>query len=81
MVGAISVVLDGRGQPACAVVTTSVEVKRFAEVDAAFAWKEGEGDRSLEGWRIAHQTYFKREGSFAPAMLVVCEGFELLEVF
>jgi hypothetical protein len=32
---------------------------------------------------VAHraESYFKREGSFAPAMLVVCERFELLEVF
>ncbi|WP_414653704.1 ASCH domain-containing protein [Geminicoccus sp.] len=79
-VGEISVVIDGRGRPACAIVTTSVEVKRFGEVDAAFALKEGEGDRSLEWWRAAHEAYFRRMGCFAPEMLVVCECFEVLEV-
>jgi uncharacterized protein YhfF len=49
MVGEISVVLDGRSQSACAIVTTSVEVKRFAEVDAAFAWKEARGTSRWKG--------------------------------
>ena len=32
----------------------------FREVDAAFAWDEGEGDRSLDYWRDAHIGFFIR---------------------
>ena len=46
-VGERWVVLDGRGRPACVAETSEVVIKRFDEVDAAFAWDEGEGDRSL----------------------------------
>ncbi|CEJ10597.1 ASCH domain protein [bacterium YEK0313] len=80
-IGGISVVLDGAGRPACAIETTSVEVKRFGEVDAAFAFEEGEGDRSLATWRRDHQGYFERQGTYAGDMQVVCERFKLLDVF
>ena len=46
-VGALSVVLDGRGEPICVIRSVKVEVRPFGEVDEAFAWVEGEGDRSL----------------------------------
>lgn len=79
--GEISVVLDGAGRPACAIETTAVEVKRFGEVDAAFAFEEGEGDRSLATWRRDHQGYFERQGTYSEDMQVVCERFKLLDVF
>ena len=47
-VGLKSVVLDGKGDPLCIVETTEVEVRPYEEVDAGFAYEEGEGDRSLE---------------------------------
>jgi hypothetical protein len=31
--------------------------RRFSEVDAAFAYDEGEGDRSLESWRQAPEIF------------------------
>jgi uncharacterized protein YhfF len=52
------IVLDGRGAPVCVVRTTDVEVKPLNQVDAAFAWDEGEGDRTLDWWRRAHHRYF-----------------------
>src|SRR4029077_3099747 len=48
------IVLDGRGRPACVIETTEVTYRRFGEVDTAFAYVEGEGDRSLAYWREAH---------------------------
>ena len=48
------IVLDGNGDPLCIVETTEVEVRSYGEVDAQFAYEEGEGDRSLEYWRDAH---------------------------
>jgi len=81
-VGELTVVLDGRDQPLCVVETFQVEVRPFAEVDEAFAFEEGEGDRSLDHWRRVHLAYFTaslaRIGRrFDPAMPLVCERFRL----
>jgi uncharacterized protein YhfF len=56
------VVLDGRREPRCVIETTQINYWRFHEVDAALAYEEGEGDRSLAYWRNAHRTYFERLG-------------------
>ena len=37
-VGSLSIVTDGRGAPVCVVATLTVEMKSFADVDAAFAY-------------------------------------------
>jgi uncharacterized protein YhfF len=58
-----SVILDGDGHAICIIRTTSVEIRAFGEVDAQFAWDEGEGDRTLEWWRAAHIRYFASVGS------------------
>jgi len=75
------IVLDGRGVPACVIETIEVTYRRFPEVDAAFAYEEGEGDRSLDYWRSAHRTYFGRQGKFREDMMLMCERFRLVEVF
>jgi uncharacterized protein YhfF len=75
------IVLDGRGEPACVIETTEVTYRRFGEVDAAFAYEEGEGDRSLQYWRDAHRRYFGRQGKFSEDMMLMCERFRLVEVF
>lgn len=75
-VGDHSVVLDGEGHPLCIIRTTSVEVRPFGEVDEAFAWVEGEGDRSLAHWRAVHEWFFAREGTpVDDATRVVLERF------
>jgi uncharacterized protein YhfF len=75
------IVLDGRGEPRCAIETIELTYRRFPEVDAAFAYDEGEGDRSLDYWRQAHRTYFGRQGKFREDMMLMCERFRLVEVF
>jgi len=50
-VGSLSIVTDGLGDPVCVVETITVDIKGFAEVDAAFAYDYGEWDRTLETWR------------------------------
>ena len=75
------IVLDGRGEPACVIETTDVSYRRFGDVDAAFAYDEGEGDRSLAYWRDAHRRYFGRQGKFSEDMMLMCERFRLVEVF
>ena len=59
------IVLNSRGEPACVIESTEVTYRRFGDVDAAFAFEEGEGDRSLAYWRSAHRNYFGRQGKFA----------------
>lgn len=77
--GDVWVVLDGSGRPAAVIRTTAVEIVPFREVDAAFAFDEGEGDRSLAYWRDAHRDYFGRTSpGFTESDPVVCERFELL---
>jgi uncharacterized protein YhfF len=75
------IVLDGRGQPRCVIESTEVSYRRYADVDAAFASDEGEGDRSLAYWREAHRQYFGRQGKFSEDMMLMCERFRLVEIF
>lgn len=82
-VGGYSVVTDFEGNPRCVVRTTQLRVVPFNEVDAKFAFDEGEGDRSLEYWREVHWDYFSRRCAAAgkepsAEMAVNCERFELL---
>jgi uncharacterized protein YhfF len=81
--GGKTIVLDGNGDPLCIVETTKVEIRSYGEVDAQFAYEEGEGDRSLEYWRDAHWTFFSRrlpEISREPTMdmPLVCERFRVI---
>jgi uncharacterized protein YhfF len=77
--GGYSVVLDGAREPVCVIRTREVTIKPFAEVDAAFAWDEGEGDRSLAYWRQAHDDFFSRSGfPYSDASPVVLERFDLV---
>jgi uncharacterized protein YhfF len=58
-----SVILDGAGQPLCIIRTAWVEVRPFGAVDEAFAWDEGEGDRTLADWRRGHEWSFRTVGT------------------
>ncbi len=82
-VGSKTIVLDGDDEPLCIVETTEVEVKSYGEVEAQFAYEEGEGDRSLEYWREAHWRFFSRtlpEIGREPTMdmPLVCERFRVI---
>jgi uncharacterized protein YhfF len=75
------IVLDGSGEPRCVIESTEVTYCRYSEMDAAFAYEEGEGDRSLAYWRSAHRNYFGRMGRFSEDMMLMCERFRLVDVF
>ncbi|HYF09459.1 MAG TPA: acetate--CoA ligase family protein [Acetobacteraceae bacterium] len=53
-------IVDGAGRPRCIWQTTEVTVKPLAAVDEAFAWDEGEGDRTRETWLANHRWFFGR---------------------
>ncbi len=46
-VGKRWIVKDGQGRPRAVIETVELTRRRFEDVDAAFAYDEGEGDRSL----------------------------------
>jgi uncharacterized protein YhfF len=82
--GLLTIVLNGKDQPLCIVETIEVTVKPFNQVDAAFAYEEGEGDRSLAYWRKVHRRFFERTfarigGQFSEEMLLVCERFKVID--
>ncbi|MFO7631898.1 MAG: ASCH domain-containing protein [Caldilinea sp.] len=82
-VGSFWIVLDGRGAPMCIVETVEVAFRRYDEVDAAFAYEEGEDDRSLQSWRDAHRRFFTRTlavigKEFTTDMPLVCERFRVV---
>jgi uncharacterized protein YhfF len=77
-VGKQMVMLNGSGAPAAVLETIELSTRRFNEVDSAFAFDEGEGDRSLEYWRAAHRRYFTRRGTFSPDMTLWCERFRVV---
>jgi uncharacterized protein YhfF len=82
-VGSKTIVLDGNDSPLCIIETIDVVIRAFNEVDAKFAYEEGEDDRSLESWRAGHWKYFSRVlpkifKKPDPEMLLVCEGFRVV---
>jgi uncharacterized protein YhfF len=74
------IVKDGRGRPGAILETIELTRRQFEEVDAAFAYDEGEDDRTLAAWREAHTDYFTRRGEFSPDMELYCERFRLVEI-
>lgn len=79
-VGTRMVMLDGSDRPRAVVETVELTQRRYSAVDAAFAYDEGEDDRTLESWRRAHRNYFTRLGQFAPDMLLYCERFRVVRL-
>lgn len=77
------VVVDGQGEPRCIWRTTKVEIGPLVGVDDAFAWDEGEDDRSRASWLANHGRYFALEaarGGFAmhDDIETVFERFEIV---
>lgn len=57
-VGELSILLGGHNNPRAVIEVTEVTVRPYGEVDAAFAFEEGEDDRTLESWRRIHWQWF-----------------------
>ena len=81
--GDLNLIMNSKAEPSAVIRTTSLEQKKFSEVDANFAIEEGEGDLSLEYWRKVHKTYFENwfqanQGEFSEDLMIICERFELL---
>lgn len=83
--GEYSVILNSRDEAVCVTKTAKVYIEQFKNISPNHAYKEGEGDRSLEYWRRIHRDFFTKELAeagieFSEEMKVVCEEFEVVYV-
>ena len=81
--GDYSVILNSSEEAVCIIKTIKVYVTEFKNVSEEHAFKEGEGDRSLEYWRKVHESFLTNElssvhRSFDEHTKVVCEEFEVI---
>jgi uncharacterized protein YhfF len=81
--GQMSIATDGRGHARALLRTTDVTVGPLSSVDDAFAWDEGEGDRTRASWLADHEAFFRRYlptigVEFESDMATVFERFELV---
>ena len=77
--GRIDIALHWDGRPGAAIRTVEVTERRFDEVPEDFAVAEGEG--TFDDWKLGHERFFRRNGGFSPDMMLLCERFEVVEVF
>jgi uncharacterized protein YhfF len=59
-IGGHWVVCDSAGHPRAILRTTELRLGRLHSVDDAFAWDEGEDDRTRASWLVGHLGYFTR---------------------
>ena len=81
--GDYSVILNSNEEAVCIVKTLKVYVTEFSRVSVEHAFKEGEGDRSLDYWREVHENFLTNElasvnKAFDENTKVVCEEFEVV---
>ena len=81
--GDYSVILNSKGDAVCIIKTIKAYVAEFNKVSKEHAYKEGEGDRSLEYWRKVHEKFLTNElasvnKAFNENTKVLCEEFEVV---
>lgn len=81
--GGLWIACDGAGVPRALLRTTDIRVGPMSSVDEAFAWDEGEGDRTRRYWLDAHERFFRRRlaavgEEFSADLPTVFERFEVL---
>ena len=59
-IGGHWVACDGSGAPRVVLRTVGLRLGVAASVDDAFAWDEGEGDRTRDDWLRGHRGYWQR---------------------
>ncbi|RZF61751.1 ASCH domain-containing protein [Sphingobacterium corticibacterium] len=83
VIGDLAIVTDWHGIPKAITKTVKVQLVKFKNITAEYAFIEGEGDRSLSYWQKVHWDYYTRELSdrgLQPSenMELVCEYFETI---
>ena len=59
-IGGHWIACDGSGAPRAVLRSVGLRIGPIGSVDDAFAWDEGEGDRSRDDWLRGHRRYFTR---------------------
>ncbi len=82
-VGDFVIVVDSASAPCCIWHTTEIVVKPMIAVDDAFAWDEGEGDRTRDNWLSDHRQYFSEQANrerfeMSDQIETVLERFEIV---
>lgn len=85
-VGEYNIVLNGKNEPLAIIRYTEVELVKMNEVTRDFARSEGEGDLSYEYWYDGHVRFFTWELGqygleFTPDLLLVCQRFEVVDIY
>lgn len=81
--GEYSIIVNSHEEAVCIIKTLKVYVTEFSNVSEEHAFKEGEGDRSLEYWRQVHINFLAKElatvhKTFDENTKVICEEFEVV---
>ena len=59
-IGSHWIACDSTGAPRIIIRSTALRIGPFASADAAFAFAEGEDNRTLESWQREHRRYWER---------------------
>ena len=83
-VGDLSLVLDGRGNPACVIKTVHLETVKFCDLTWDLVKLEGE-DETFEPWKAGNIRYWTRDAArrgytFNDQTPITFERFEVVEV-
>nr|WP_207636589.1 ASCH domain-containing protein [Enterocloster citroniae] len=83
-VGDLSLVLDGRGSPACVIKTVYLETVKFYDLTWDMVKLEGE-DENFEQWKSGNIRYWTRDAAkrgytFTNQTPITFERFEVVEV-
>lgn len=76
-VGRRDVALEWDGRAAVMIETTSVETRRWSEMDEDFVAAQGEF-RDLAHWQHDYRRYFERNGGWSADMKIMCERFRVI---
>lgn len=82
VVGDLSIVLDGDGNPSCVIETIKITKIKFKDMTYQICKREGE-DENLESWRNNHIDFFSKEAKslgyeFNEEMIVLFEDFKVI---
>jgi uncharacterized protein YhfF len=82
-VGSHWIACDGAGAPRVVLRSTEFRLATFDQVDARFAFDEGEDDRTLATWREGHRRYWERTAAargdtWSPEQEIVLERFTVV---
>ena len=83
-IGDVSLVLNGRGEPACTIRTTYLETARFCDLTWEMVRQEGE-DETFEQWKTGNYGYWTQDAArrgytFTEETMMTFEQFEVVDI-